>query len=527
MAQIASIASGHYVLNLDLISQGTTSLGFTLSLTQSSGWPLYVGTRSCNINGIDGTSPSISGGAGTTTTLMTATVTGLSPGTTYSISGHYAIQTTIQSTYYDSMSGSASFTTAQTAPTGVSINPVATDSTTINLNRAWTNATYCQYNINDWGWISEGSTYSNGVKCDGNTVSNLSHNTEYKCIVKFGNSGGETQSNTAYATTSGDIPVINTLGVSIGRDSATFTLSDVTYDTNASYKKINIDYGLYVTSTYANSAVIDNTITGLEPNTSYYYNVSVTDNFDRISDTTYGTFKTSCNVPSNLVLTFPSITSDSIEVKLSGDGDSNAPITKFILYYKKSGDEDFSSLDLNASTSQTFSELSVDTDYVYYFEAYNDGGSSTSSVETVSTNLINPSISKFEVSNLLPFSCTLNTTASITAERVLNYAFSSDNGSTWTSYQSLSSYNLTGLNEETSYIVEVKVKASHTGSTSEDTYAISSMTIKTLADQAKARKKVNGQWKQGKVYKKENGQWVKAKKIYRKKNGKWEIGINN
>jgi hypothetical protein len=39
-------------------------------------------------------------------------------------------------------------------------------------------------------------------------------------------------------------------------------------------------------------------------------------------------------------------------------------------------------------------------------------------------------------------------------------------------------------------------------------------TFTTLADQAKLRRMINGQWKKGKAFYKVNGQWVKAKKAY-------------
>ena len=46
-------------------------------------------------------------------------------------------------------------------------------------------------------------------------------------------------------------------------------------------------------------------------------------------------------------------------------------------------------------------------------------------------------------------------------------------------------------------------------------------------DQAKARIKKDGVWKQGKVFIKKNGTWIKAKKIYRKVNGSWQVGKNS
>lgn len=50
--------------------------------------------------------------------------------------------------------------------------------------------------------------------------------------------------------------------------------------------------------------------------------------------------------------------------------------------------------------------------------------------------------------------------------------------------------------------------------------------VTTPVDQAKIRRKVDGQWKKGKTYYKKDGVWVKAKKIYIKVNGQWKVGSN-
>ena len=180
------------------------------------------------------------------------------------------------------------------APSGVSINPVPSR-TTINLQRAWTNATSCQYNINSWGWLDEGNTYSNGVKCDGNTVSNLTPNTQYTCKVRFYNSGvGPTESNSATVTTTGNAPTLSSVTPTPSRTSCSFTYS-ASYDTNASFNSISIKYG--TTSSYGSTSS-STTISGLSANTTYYYSVTVKDNWNRESSAVTGSFTTTGNVPS-------------------------------------------------------------------------------------------------------------------------------------------------------------------------------------------------------------------------------------
>jgi hypothetical protein len=72
----------------------------------------------------------------------------------------------------------------------------------------------------------------------------------------------------------------------------------------------------------------------------------------------------------------------------------------------------------------------------------------------------------------------------------------------------------------------VQVKATHVGANSGDTTANKTTTITTPADQAKLRRMIDGQWKQGKTFININGQWVKAKKVYVLVNGEWKINDN-
>jgi DNA-binding GntR family transcriptional regulator len=108
------------------------------------------------------------------------------------------------------------------------------------------------------------------------------------------------------------------------------------------------------------------------------------------------------------------------------------------------------------------------------------------------------------------------------------YSYSWDDGINWTSYQNGNSYDVSGLNEETSYLVRVKVKALHEGSSAEDTETISSETeVMTPADQASIHIKREGQWVKGKTWYKKDGHWIKAKKIYIKKDNIWYINKND
>lgn len=227
------------------------------------------------------------------------------------------------------------------------------------------------------------------------------------------------------------------------------------------------------------------------------------------------------NAPINLSLTYSSSTSNSITLSYSDEG----VVTSRTVYYRKTGTSNYSSMAIS-SNPFTISGLDVDTNYDIYFKASNSANSSSTTAAQFSTLLVNPTISSVISSNVLPFSMTITATASISPSRTLSYQFSKDNGANWTTKQSSNSYDWSGLNEETTYSMGVKVTATHTGTNASDTSVQSFISVTTPADQAKIRRKVNNNWVKGKAYFKKNGEWVKAKKIYIKVNGEWKINNN-
>lgn len=270
-------------------------------------------------------------------------------------------------------------------------------------------------------------------------------------------------------------------------------------------------------------------ITNITPNPGYQY-----DGLASGSAALSGTIGTGKNVilkfstkkPSALSITRTASTTTSISGTVSATG---LNISNYTLYYKKASASSYTSKSLGTSTSWSLTGLDVDTDYNMYLSVTNPGGTTTSSSSpvTFSTTLNNPTISTPVVTDLLPFSCTVTASGSVTPSRTLNYRISTDNGTTWSAYQSSNVFNLTGLSEETTYNMKVQVKAIHTGTNASDTTATSaSFEVITPADQAKIRIKDNGEWKKGKTWYKRNGAWVKAKKIYIKKEGQWVIGYN-
>ena len=412
------------------------------------------------------------------------------------------------------------------APTiSASVNNIT--STGATYTAKMTNNPYSYWRVHIYDVNGSWQNYSEqaNVACS-YTQTGLAHNTTYNFYYQYTNrSDGEGSGlKPTSFTTSGNAPTISSVSPSPSRTTCSLANNSISYDTNASFKSVSIKYG---TSTSYGSTVSSTSLSGLTPNTTYYYSMTVTDNWNRTSSAKTGSFKTTCNAPTSLSISRNTSTINSVTIDVSATGDTNASITNYTLYYRKGTSGSYASVSLGTSTSKTVSGLDADTDYQFYFTATNAGGTGTSSTVTYSTLLSDPTITTPIASDLTPFAVTVTSSGSVTPSRTLQYRFSKDDGSTWTAYQSSNTYNWTGLTEETTYQMKVQVKAIHTGTNASDTTAVSSaLVITTPADQAKIRIKKNGEWVKGKTYFKKNGQWVKAKKTYIKKNGNWVIGNN-
>lgn len=299
------------------------------------------------------------------------------------------------------------------APTNVSINPVQNGRTAINLNRNWSGATYCQYNINNWGWIAEGSTYSNGVKCNGNDVTGLTANTTYSCQIRMGNhNSGLTYSSTKSATTSGNAPSITGASASASRTEATFSYSGASYDTNASYSKTQYSAN--------NSSWSDgNRVGNLTPNTSYTYYVRIVDNWGRASGSKSAPFTTTGNAPT-INSVSKSVYRNKCELGLSVSYDTNASYNAVEVQYGTSSSYG------SSSSSTTLSSLSPNTTYHYKVRVKDNWGrwSSWTSDATFKTSAYLPSSLSISMSNILPFTAKATVSGSgDTNAGITNYTY--------------------------------------------------------------------------------------------------------
>lgn len=244
--------------------------------------------------------------------------------------GSHTFKVKFVGSYWASLNGelSGSFNIARDpAPTNVSINPGGISRTSIWLNRAYSGATYCQYNINNWDWINENTSYPNGVSVSGDTISNLSPNTTYSCQIRMGNGNSElTYSNVANATTLGNAPSVSGSSVSSLTYKSAYINISYSLEVNASLAAVEINYG---TSTSYGSTSSSSSLSGLTPRTTYYYRARVKDNWNRWSGYTTGSFTTqdpplpSCSAP-----TLIEATDSSLKVSATATPGDMTTITK-------------------------------------------------------------------------------------------------------------------------------------------------------------------------------------------------------
>lgn len=272
---------------------------------------------------------------------------------------------------------------------------------------------------------------------DSATFSNLSPNTTYtfyaraKSTSASGDASGYAYKSVTGKTT-GNAPTYNASAGSATRTSFIVTPSSISYDTNASFSSFKVEWGTstsYGNSNTNTSSAAAYTVSSLAANTLYYWRTTLTDNQGRSTQKT-GSITTTCNKPSSLTLTRTAATSSTISVSVSATGDTNAPITKYILYYKDTSASSYTSSDLGTGTTKQVTGLLQDKNYQFYFTAQNAAGTTTSSTSILSTILDAPTVSSVTFTNGTPTSVTENVSA--TGYRTpLEYLFSSDNGTTW------------------------------------------------------------------------------------------------
>lgn len=274
-----------------------------------------------------------------------------------------------------------------------SVSGITRTSATLNVSCSSNPASYWRihwYNTSgSWvGYSGNGATGSWTY-----TQSDLTPNTSYNFYTQVtNNSDGEgTGLSPIGFTTSGNAPTINSITVSPSRTSATLSPS-ASFDTNASQSNWTIRYG---TSTSYNLSSNSFGLTNLTPNTTYYYSVTVTDNWGRTSAAKTGSFKTTGNNPTINSHGVKTYTQTSVEMQYSASYDTNDSLSSYKWEYGTS-----TSYGSSVTGTNTISRLSANTTYYYKLTVTGTQGRSSTATGSFKTDPATVTISALGISEI-------------------------------------------------------------------------------------------------------------------------------
>lgn len=254
-----------------------------------------------------------------------------------------------------------------------------------------TNVPISNHNTNTSSSIVYGTSTSYGNSASsGVQITNLSPNTTYYYRYRLTNAGGSSDY-TGNFTTTGNAPVINSIAVSPSRTSAIFS-PNVSYDTNASFSSYSIRYG---TSTSYGSTSTSTTISGLTPNTTYYYSMTVTDNWGRTSTAKTGSFKTTGNNPTINSHEVKVYAQTSVEMQYSASYDTNDSLSSYEWEYGTS-----TSYGSSVTGTNIINGLNANTTYYYKLTVTSVQGRSSTATGSFKTDPATVTISALGISEI-------------------------------------------------------------------------------------------------------------------------------
>lgn len=307
-------------------------------------------------------------------------------------------QTCSGSSWGGNVNGESSVTIPQQySPAGPtysrSVSGITRTSATLNVSCSSNPASYWRihwYNTSgSWvGYSGNGATGSWTY-----TQDNLTPNTSYNFYTQVtnNNDGEATGLSPIEFTTTGNAPTINSVAVSPSRTSAIFN-PNVSYDTNASFRSYSIRYG---TSTSYGSTSTSTTISGLTPNTTYYYSMTVTDNWGRTSAAKTGSFKTTGNNPTINSHGVKTYAQTSTEMQYSASYDTNDSLSSYKWEYGTS-----TSYGSSVTGTNTISGLSANTTYYYKLTVTGIQGRSSTATGSFKTDPATVTISALGISEI-------------------------------------------------------------------------------------------------------------------------------
>lgn len=307
-------------------------------------------------------------------------------------------QTCSGSTWGGNVNGESSVTIPQQySPAGPtysrSVSGITRTSATLNVSCSSNPASYWRIHWYDtsgsWvGYSGNGATGSWTY-----TQDNLTPNTSYNFYTQVtnNNDGEGTGLSPIEFTTTGNAPTINSVAVSPSRTSAIFN-PNVSYDTNASFRSYSIRYG---TSTSYGSTSTSTTISGLTPNTTYYYSMTVTDNWGRTSIAKTGSFKTTGNNPTINSHGVKTYTQTSVEMQYSASYDTNDSLSSYKWEYGTS-----TSYGSSVTGTNIINGLNVNTTYYYKLTVTSTQGRNSTTTGSFKTDPATVTISALGISEI-------------------------------------------------------------------------------------------------------------------------------
>lgn len=307
-------------------------------------------------------------------------------------------QTCSGSTWGGNVNGESSVTIPQQySPAGPtysrSVSGITRTSATLNVSCSNNPASYWRIHWYDtsgsWvGYSGNGATGSWTY-----TQDNLTPNTSYNFYTQVtnNNDGEGTGLSPIEFTTTGNAPAINSVAVSPSRTSAIFN-PNVSYDTNASFRSYSIRYG---TSTSYSSTSTSTTISGLAPNTTYYYSMTVTDNWGRTSIAKTGSFKTTGNNPTINSHGVKTYAQTSVEMQYSASYDTNDSLSSYKWEYGTS-----TSYGSSVTGTNIINGLNVNTTYYYKLTVTSTQGRNSTTTGSFKTDPATVTISALGISEI-------------------------------------------------------------------------------------------------------------------------------
>lgn len=265
-------------------------------------------------------------------------------------------------------------------------------------------------------------------------------------------------------------------------------------------------------------------VTGLSPNKTYKIECQHRRSYNAVYSgvSTVNTSTIKPNAPTTGTVTLNRTTYNSVVLNVSGFNASSPASISYYQYTTNNG-RSFATLSGN-----TISGLSPNTQYTIGVRAVDNYGT-VSGVANITVTTAKPaagSAGRVLASNITPFTVDL-TWDGFTAGAGGSISYYEwgyvlgDTNSGWSRVGTGTSYTMTGLKEESSYLIGVRAV---------DNYGVRSgeawVNVTTLVDQSKVKIRINGSTRIGRVWIKVNGTPKKSKKIYINVNGTAKLFTN-